>query len=162
SDARRPEQQVAELSPELLRALKNRQNLQRLAETPLKGLADPDRLLALIAPAPPGLPADQGAAAAFAVADRYAPRRERGPGRAEWGLAREAFFLMVDRYPAHPLAADAYRWLVRHNSSSEARRRHEMGQFLLVTRASVTRPQLRPDLPKKSKEELEKQPLPPS
>ena len=36
--------------------------------------------------------------------------------------------MMVDRYSAHPLAADAYRWLIRHASSSEARRRHELGQ----------------------------------
>src|SRR5262249_34069374 len=38
---------------------------------------------------------------------------------------------MVDRYPAHPLSAQAYRWLIRQNASSEARRRHELGQFLL-------------------------------
>src|SRR5262249_56754582 len=34
-----------------------------------------------------------------------------------------------------PLSAEAYRWLIRHNSSSEARRRHELGQFLVMTRA---------------------------
>src|SRR5262249_31313 len=44
----------------------------------------------------------------------------------------EAFLLLVDRYPTHPLSADAYRWLIRHNSSSEARRRHELEQFILV------------------------------
>ena len=43
---------------------------------------------------------------------------------------------MVDRYPAHPLSVDAYRWLIRHNSSSEARRRQELGQFLVLTQAS--------------------------
>jgi len=36
---------------------------------------------------------------------------------------------MADRYPSHPLAGDAYRWLIRHNTSSEARRRQELGQF---------------------------------
>src|SRR5260370_42695720 len=51
----------------------------------------------------------------------------------EWTMAREASLIMVDRYPAHQLAADAYRWLIRHNSSSEARRRHELGQFLALT-----------------------------
>jgi hypothetical protein len=154
-EARRPQPQATELPPELLRAMKTRQNLQRLAETPLKGIADPSKLLAQIAPALHGLPAEQGAAAAFAVANQYARR-------GEWELAREAFLLMVDRYPAHPLAVDAYRWLVRHNSSSEARRRHEMGQFLLVTRLAGTKPQLRQDLPKKTKEQLEKEKLPPS
>src|SRR5204862_165500 len=71
------------------------------------------------------LPDDQGAPAAHAVARHYARM-------GQWGLAREAFLLLVDRYPAHPLAADACRWLVQHNSSSEARRRHELGQFLVV------------------------------
>ena len=71
------------------------------------------------------MPDDQAARAAFAVASQYARI-------GQWDLARETFLLMVDRYPAHPLAADAYRWLIRHNSSSEARRRHELGQFLVV------------------------------
>src|SRR5262249_61202914 len=122
--------------------------------TPLQGLADPGKLLAQIAPALRGLSDDQGAAAAFAVANQFARR-------GEWGLAREALLLMVDRYPAHPLAVDAYRWLVRHNGSSEARRRHEMGQFLLVSHAAVTKPHQK-DLPKMTKEQLEKQKLPPS
>jgi len=56
----------------------------------------------------------------------------------QWPLAREAFLLMVDRYPAHALSADAYRWLIHHNSSSEARRRHELGQFLVVTTTEFT------------------------
>ena len=47
----------------------------------------------------------------------------------QWSLAREAFLLLVNRYPTHPLTAEAYRWLIRHNTSSEARRRHELGQF---------------------------------
>ena len=72
------------------------------------------------------LPDDQGAAAAFALANQYARL-------GQWTLAREVFLLMVDRYPAHPLTADAYRWLIRYNSSSEARRRQELGQFLLLT-----------------------------
>ena len=48
---------------------------------------------------------------------------------------------MTERYPAHPLTAEAYRWLVRHNSSSEARRRHDLGQFLVVGRLEVGLPQ---------------------
>ena len=39
---------------------------------------------------------------------------------------------MVKRYPLHPLSIDACRWLTRHNASSEARRRHELGQFLVA------------------------------
>ena len=59
------------------------------------------------------------------------PTSTCGPG--QWGLAREVFLLLVDRYPTHPRTADAYRWLIRHHCSSEARRRHEMGQFLMLT-----------------------------
>src|SRR5207249_4696534 len=37
----------------------------------------------------------------------------------------------------HPLAADAYRWLVRFHASSEARRREELGQFLVLTSTDI-------------------------
>ena len=40
---------------------------------------------------------------------------------------------MLERYPAHPLSAEACRWLCRYSSSSEAHRRDELGQFLMVT-----------------------------
>jgi hypothetical protein len=46
-------------------------------------------------------------------------------------MAKEIFLLMADRYPAHPLAPEACRWLIRHSSSSEARRREELKQFTL-------------------------------
>ena len=46
--------------------------------------------------------------AAFAIASQYARL-------GQWELARESYLLMIDRYPAHPLSADAYRWLIRHN-----------------------------------------------
>jgi hypothetical protein len=44
---------------------------------------------------------------------------------------------MAERYPTNPLTADAYRWLIRYNSSSEARRRHELGQFLVMTQTTI-------------------------
>ena len=59
---------------------------------------------------------------------------------------------MVDRYPAHPLTADACRWLIRHDTSSEARRRHELGQFLALTQVEFEaspRPRLTPPRPEK-------------
>src|SRR5204863_4075463 len=88
-------------------------------------LVEPARVLAQLGSSLNGLPTDQAAPAAYAVANQYARL-------GQWVLAREAFLLMVDRYPAHPLSAEAYRWLIRHGGSSEARRRHELGQFLLV------------------------------
>src|SRR5262249_34180445 len=84
------------------------------------------RTLAQVAPTLAKLPDDQGAAAAFAIANQYVRK-------GQWTLAREAFLLMVDRYPSHPLSADAYRWLIRHVSSSEARRRHELEQCNMLS-----------------------------
>lgn len=121
-DTRRLGVKEEKLDPELKRALDQGQHLRLMAEK----LDDPNRTLGLIAPALAKLPDDVGARTAFAVANQYVRK-------GEWILAREAFLLMVDRYPSHPLSVDAYRWLVRHTSSSEARRRHELGQFKLTT-----------------------------
>jgi hypothetical protein len=62
-------------------------------------------------------------------------------------MAKELFMLVVDRYPAHPLSANALRWLVQHSASSEARHRQDLGQFLVQeyvefpgARNSVTNP----------------------
>jgi photosystem II stability/assembly factor-like uncharacterized protein len=128
--ARRKLEAQSEPDAQVLKAVRLRRNLQGLAEKPLAGLTEPDRLLGEIGPLLNDLPDDQGAPAALAIANQFARA-------GQWNLAREAFLLMVDRYPAHPLAADAYRWLIRHNSSSEARRRQELGQFLILSRATI-------------------------
>lgn len=128
--ARRQLGVLPEVDEVTLKAVRFRRNLQGLAETPIQGMTEPDRLLAQIGPLLQSLPEDQGAPAALAIANQFAQA-------GQWNLAREAYLLMVDRYPAHPLSADAYRWLIRHNSSSEARRRHELGQFLVLTQSTV-------------------------
>src|SRR5437588_9975858 len=51
---------------------------------------------------------------------------------------------MIARYPGHPDAAEAYRWLIRDSSSSEARHRHDLGQFMIVDHASVKQPETQP------------------
>jgi photosystem II stability/assembly factor-like uncharacterized protein/tetratricopeptide (TPR) repeat protein len=123
--ARRPLPAVADLPPEQLKAVRQQANLRGLIEAPPGSANNPDRLLSQIGPLLAELPDDQAAQYAYAIANQYARM-------GQWSMAREAFLLMVDRYPAHPLALDAYRWLIRYNSSSEARRRHELGQFLVV------------------------------
>ncbi|MCI0642152.1 MAG: YCF48-related protein [Gemmataceae bacterium] len=128
-------------NPEIRKQILARRNLLVLAEN----LTDPSQTLAQIAPALAGLSDDQGAKAAFAIGNQYARK-------GQWLMAREAFLLMVDRYPAHPLAADAYRWLVRHISSSEARRRHELGQFLMVSNVAFAQHFEGPKHYEKSKE----------
>src|SRR5207248_1104875 len=128
--ARRRLEPLGETDPEIVKNIRTRRNFQVLAEMPAGGLADPNKLLSQIGSSLAGLPDDQAAPAAFVAASQYARM-------GQWTLAREAYLLMVDRYPAHPLAADAYRWLIRHNSSSEARRRHELGQFLALTQVEI-------------------------
>jgi hypothetical protein len=124
--ARRKQASAEAPTAEVLKAVRLRATLRLLAEGKGGKLADPDRVLSQIGPMLRDMPDDQAAPAAHAVASQFARR-------GQWGLAREAFMLLVDRYPAHPLAADGFRWLLRHNSSSEARRRHELGQFLMVS-----------------------------
>jgi photosystem II stability/assembly factor-like uncharacterized protein len=123
--ARRTLEDSGEMPAELLKAIRQRSTLKALSETPPSSLNDPNRLLGQMGPMLADMPDDMAATAAFAIANQYVRM-------GQWALAREAFLLLVDRYPTHPLAMDGYRWLIRHNSSSEARHRHELGQFLVV------------------------------
>jgi hypothetical protein len=135
--ARRPDAPAPDAA-ESAKAARQRAALLALTEAPAGGIADPNRLLAQIGPMLDGMPDDRAAPAAFAAASHYARS-------GQWELAREAYLLVADRYPAHPLAADAWRWLLRHSASSEARRRHELGQFIVVEEKQFARPQLGDD-----------------
>ncbi len=126
-EARREPIKLAKLDKSAIEAARQRRFLQMLT----RDLKQPSKTLALIGTTLDKLPDDQAPLAAYAIATEYARK-------GEWSLAREAFVLMVNRYPTHPRSADAYRWLVQHISSSEARRRHELGQFVLVSTSSVT------------------------
>jgi photosystem II stability/assembly factor-like uncharacterized protein len=129
--ARREMAALAEPDADVLKAIRARRNLEVLAEVPAGGLADPSKVLAQLGPALTTLPDDLAARAAYAVASQFART-------GQWPLAQEAFQLMVDRYPTHPLAVAAYRWLLRYGSSSEARRRHELGQFIMARNMEFT------------------------
>ncbi|MBX9681365.1 MAG: hypothetical protein K2X38_21630 [Gemmataceae bacterium] len=122
-DARRKQDAEPKADPKLADAQRRRQFLFTLAENTQDAPKTLSQLGALLAE----LPDDQAASAAFGVANGYAKR-------GQWDLAREAFLIMVDRYPSHPLSADAYRWLIRHNSSGEVRRRTELKQFVMFTK----------------------------
>jgi photosystem II stability/assembly factor-like uncharacterized protein len=123
--ARRTLGDAGEMPEELVKAIRQCSTLRALSETPAGGLNDPNRLLSNIGPMLTDMPDDMAATTAFAVANRYVRM-------GQWSLAREVFLLLIERYPVHPLAMESYRWLIRHNSSSEARHRHELGQFLVV------------------------------
>ena len=109
------------VSPDELRVIRSRLNLRAMADHPSE-LVKPEQLLTQIGPMLADMPDEQAGRAAHAAAMQYVRI-------GQWSLAREAFLLMIDRYPAHPLSVEAYRWLMRHNCSSEVRRRYELGQF---------------------------------
>jgi photosystem II stability/assembly factor-like uncharacterized protein len=135
----------APTTEDAVKAIRRRAELVAMCETPVGGLTEPDKLLSRIGPMLADMPDDQAGRAAFAVANQFARA-------GQWDMAREAFLLLVDRYPAHPRTPDAFRWLIRHNASSEARRRHELGQFVAVGRLEYGKPN--PDAPV--------QPMPPA
>jgi photosystem II stability/assembly factor-like uncharacterized protein len=114
------------LDPEVVKAAREKKQLQALAER----LTDPAAVQSQLLPVLAKLPDEQGAAAAAAIAAHYLRH-----GR--WDLAHETYAVMVERYPAHPLSAGAYRWLVQHDSSSEVRRRYELNQFALPPKAAA-------------------------
>jgi photosystem II stability/assembly factor-like uncharacterized protein len=118
-----------ELSAEAIQSIRARANLWAIAEAPATELTSPERLLAQIGPALSGMPEDAGARVMHGLANLYA-------GKGQWALARETHLLLVERYPIHPLAVQSYRWLLLHQGSSEARRRHELGQFMVVEQLS--------------------------
>jgi photosystem II stability/assembly factor-like uncharacterized protein len=122
-DTRRELPPVAEMTPELVKAIRLQTALQAFAELDRSNLTDPDRLLGALPKMLEQMPDVQGAVAAHAVASQMVRL-------GQWHLAREAFMQMTERYPMHPLTADAYRWLLKYNCSSEAQRRNMLGQFL--------------------------------
>jgi photosystem II stability/assembly factor-like uncharacterized protein len=121
------ERRVAELA----KAHEKRRTMQAVIDGAAGGVANPEQALGQLGMALKELPPADAGKALFTAATAYART-----GR--WGMAREAYLLLLDKYPGHPLSLDAARWLVRFQSSSEARRRHELGQFVAVTELGFT------------------------
>jgi photosystem II stability/assembly factor-like uncharacterized protein len=151
--ARRELSPLTEADAEILKVVRSRRNVEALAELPIARLNEPAQLLGrldtLLAP----MPEDAAARAAQVVAQQYARR-------GQWELAAETYRFLVEHYPAHPVAVDGYRWLLRYQGSSEARRRHELGQFIVkaqVDLKSETRPE-NADKPSEKKKSGEKEP----
>lgn len=132
-DARRKLPACAELTAEMTKAIQAQQNLQTLIDQPAAGWNQPERMLATMPKLLEALPDGQAPLAAHAMASQMARL-------GQWHLAREMYLQMLEKYPAHPLTADAYRWLIKHGASSEARRRHELGQFLVMGVVTQTSP----------------------
>jgi hypothetical protein len=123
--ARRPLPPIEELSPADIRAVRDRQRLWALAEAPDRMLVKPEQVATQMGEMLEHMPADAGARVAHGLGKMYA-------SRGQWSLARDAFVLLAERYPAHPLSADGLRWLLLHQSSGEVRRRYQTNQFIVT------------------------------
>ncbi len=117
---------AVEPDPEARKATQTRTHLISLAEK----LAEPSKLLSALEPALKQLTDLEAASAALAIADDFARQ-------GQWQHAKELYLHVMQRYPAHPGTLDACRWLIRHASSSEVRRRYELDQFFTVTKTTT-------------------------
>jgi photosystem II stability/assembly factor-like uncharacterized protein len=126
--ARRPEEPAATLDPAAVEEKKKyaqcRRRLEGLATVTDPEFAGADKVVGLLGAELKKMPDDVAARTAHAVATRFA--RE-----GKWAEAREVYGLVSLQYPGHPLATDAFRWLLCYHASSETRRRTEIQQKLL-------------------------------
>lgn len=106
-------------------AAQKRRQLEALAALPDKELGGADKVLAALGTDLKRMPDDTAARTAFAVGNRFAKN-------GQWAEAREVFGVLAQKYPGHPLAVEAYRWLTRYHASTEARRRVEVQQRLTL------------------------------
>jgi len=111
---------LEELLAERAQAARRRQSLEALLSLMGNG-TDSERILSQAVAQFETMPDDMAARAAVDLGQQLFTR-----GR--WTAARELLALAADRYPAHPETGQALRWLARYYSSSEVRRRLELGQ----------------------------------
>jgi len=114
---------------EMKRASDSRRQLEGIAKSKDPEFAGMEKILGILGTETKKLPDDVAARTVHTIATSLA-----ADGR--WTEAREVYGLLVTRYPGHPLALEGFRWLMRYHASSEARRRAEIQQKLLIQRVS--------------------------
>lgn len=126
--ARRPET-LRSADPSTIENLKQatqtRRRLESLLTVTDPELASADKLISRLGTEVQQLPDDIAARTLHAIGTRFV-------NQGKWPEAREVFGLLALHYPGHPLAIEAYRWLVRYHASSETRCRNEIQQKLLL------------------------------
>jgi photosystem II stability/assembly factor-like uncharacterized protein len=120
-----PSPAVALLLGDREKAGKLRRQLELMVQMP----GDPEKALVHAARSVSEMPDDMAARTAVALGKRFA---EEG----KWTAAREMYSLVAEKYPAHAESAEAFRWLARFYSSSEVRRRIELGQLVIFQKAA--------------------------
>ncbi|VTR91327.1 photosystem ii stability assembly factor : Uncharacterized photosystem II stability/assembly factor-like protein OS=Pirellula staleyi (strain ATCC 27377 / DSM 6068 / ICPB 4128) GN=Psta_0929 PE=4 SV=1: PSII_BNR: DUF1083 [Gemmata massiliana] len=107
------------------KAVQSRRNIELLANINDSDFGGVDKLMGSLNTELKKMPDDVAARTAFAVGTRLA--RE-----GKWIEAREVFGVLTINYPGHPLAVEGFRWLTRYHASTEARRRTEIQQKMLL------------------------------
>jgi photosystem II stability/assembly factor-like uncharacterized protein len=130
--ARRAESAIGfdpEATAEKKNAAQTRRRLEGIARVSDPEFAGADKIVGVLGTELKKLPDDTAARTAHAVAMQFT--RE-----GKWAEAREVFGLIATHYPGHPLAIESYRWLTRYHASTEARRRTEIQQKLMIKNVS--------------------------
>ncbi|MFM8272321.1 MAG: sugar-binding protein [Gemmata sp.] len=115
----------ATAAAEKQKAVLARRNVEALASFGAGEFAGADKLMASLNSELKKMPDDVAARTAFAVGTRLA--RD-----GKWVEAREVFGVLTLNYPGHPLSIEGFRWLTRYHASTEARRRTEIQQKMLL------------------------------
>ena len=114
---------VDDLDSAQLRAIRRKNQVMQLLGNGEYSLAEPEKLASNLDGMLKGVEDDAGARVHLALA-RVAM------AKGNWNLARELYTRFLDKYPSNPGVIEAATWVVVHNSSGEARRRHELRQVL--------------------------------
>lgn len=109
--------QVREVEERILLSRRCR-NIELLARSEASSLSGPDKLVSQLSTLTRGLPPDTAARSVWRLGRSFA---ESG----KWTAAQDTFDWMLEHYAAHPLSAEAARWLAAYSASAEARRRYE-------------------------------------
>jgi len=130
--ARRPESPVTldvAAMDEKKKAAQSRRRLEAMAQVTDPEFAGADKVISMLGVELKKMPEDTAARTAYAVATRFAQE-------GKWAEAREVYGLLTAQYPGHPLAIEAFRWMTRYHASTEARRRTEIMQKIMLKHVS--------------------------
>lgn len=122
----------AEELAEHAKEMQIKRDIEALANPNWKAVSSADQLMGQLGSMLKQLRPDTACRSLHSVAHNFAKE-------GQWQLAREAYQMMIDWYPLHPLTVDAYRWLACYSSSSAARHRFQLGQFLKTTDYMIKR-----------------------
>lgn len=130
---KRIEGTISELTKEKLASIRSSTLLRKISQSPLDPNSDPSILLSKMQAMVAGLEDEQAARLLSNIGILFFKN-------GQWSASREIFKLITTNYPASQAAADATKWLIFHDSSTETRRRHELGQFISLIKHEFGKP----------------------